>query len=145
MEKSLQRIHRGQKNAMYTTQKSIDNKAGSVNGWKDLLMAVGFRYIHFYFIFIYLIYTSTCLDLSQLPTEYHPACSSHRLTQKIDCPSAQQVFKLFWDYPQPAFMHSPRWLTTQKSPMISLLLFETWSLSSHPKVVPILKPLSRFH
>lgn len=44
MEKSLQRIHRGQKNAMYTTQKSIDNKAGSVTGWKDLLMAVGFRF-----------------------------------------------------------------------------------------------------
>lgn len=43
VEKSLQRIHRGQKNAMYTTQKSIDNKAGSVQGWKDLLMAVGFR------------------------------------------------------------------------------------------------------
>lgn len=45
VEKSLQRIHRGQKNAMYTTQKSIDNKAGTVNGWKDLLMAVGFRYL----------------------------------------------------------------------------------------------------
>ncbi|XP_037918666.1 tetratricopeptide repeat protein 28 [Hermetia illucens] len=44
VEKSLQRIHRGQKNAMYTTQKSIDNKAGSVMGWKDLLMAVGFRF-----------------------------------------------------------------------------------------------------
>lgn len=44
VEKSLQRIHRGQKNAMYTTQKSIDNKAGSVGGWKDLLMAVGFRF-----------------------------------------------------------------------------------------------------
>lgn len=43
VEKSLQRIHRGQKNAMYTTQKSIDNKAGPVCGWKDLLMAVGFR------------------------------------------------------------------------------------------------------
>lgn len=43
VEKSLQRIHRGQKNAMYTTQKSIDNKAGSCSGWKDLLMAVGFR------------------------------------------------------------------------------------------------------
>lgn len=26
VEKSLQRIHRGQKNAMYTTQKSIENK-----------------------------------------------------------------------------------------------------------------------
>lgn len=45
VEKSLQRIHRGQKNAMYTTQKSIDNKAGSVSGWKDLLMAVGFRWV----------------------------------------------------------------------------------------------------
>nr|XP_049462580.1 tetratricopeptide repeat protein 28 isoform X2 [Anopheles coluzzii] len=44
VEKSLQRIHRGQKNAMYTTQKSIDNKAGPVSGWKDLLMAVGFRF-----------------------------------------------------------------------------------------------------
>ncbi|XP_055605739.1 tetratricopeptide repeat protein 28-like, partial [Uranotaenia lowii] len=44
VEKSLQRIHRGQKNAMYTTQKSIENKAGQVVGWKDLLMAVGFRF-----------------------------------------------------------------------------------------------------
>lgn len=44
VEKSLQRIHRGQKNAMYTTQKSIENKAGSVLGWRDLLMAVGFRF-----------------------------------------------------------------------------------------------------
>nr|XP_019548082.2 tetratricopeptide repeat protein 28 isoform X1 [Aedes albopictus] len=44
VEKSLQRIHRGQKNAMYTTQKSIENKAGPVVGWKDLLMAVGFRF-----------------------------------------------------------------------------------------------------
>lgn len=44
VEKSLQRIHRGQKNAMYTTQKSIENKAGPVGGWKDLLMAVGFRF-----------------------------------------------------------------------------------------------------
>jgi hypothetical protein len=44
VEKSLQRIHRGQKNAMYTTQKSIENKVGHVNGWKDLLMSVGFRF-----------------------------------------------------------------------------------------------------
>ncbi|KAH8380456.1 hypothetical protein KR009_010766, partial [Drosophila setifemur] len=44
VEKSLQRIHRGQKNAMYTTQQSIENKAGPVAGWKDLLMAVGFRF-----------------------------------------------------------------------------------------------------
>lgn len=44
VEKSLQRIHRGQRNAMYTTQKSIENKAGIVTGWRDLLMAVGFRF-----------------------------------------------------------------------------------------------------
>ncbi|XP_068900354.1 tetratricopeptide repeat protein 28 isoform X3 [Tenebrio molitor] len=44
VEKSLQRIHRGQKNAMYTTQKSIENKVGSVSGWRELLMSVGFRF-----------------------------------------------------------------------------------------------------
>ncbi|GLH03856.1 Tetratricopeptide repeat protein 28, partial [Gryllus bimaculatus] len=44
VEKSLQRIHRGQKNAMYTTQKSIENKVGMVSGWKELLMSVGFRF-----------------------------------------------------------------------------------------------------
>lgn len=44
VEKSLQRIHRGQKNAMYTTQKSIENKVGTINGWKELLMSVGFRF-----------------------------------------------------------------------------------------------------
>ncbi|XP_068086833.1 tetratricopeptide repeat protein 28 [Anabrus simplex] len=44
VEKSLQRIHRGQKNAMYTTQKSIENKVGHVTGWKELLMSVGFRF-----------------------------------------------------------------------------------------------------
>ncbi|KAL3271555.1 hypothetical protein HHI36_022031 [Cryptolaemus montrouzieri] len=44
VEKSLQRIHRGQKNAMYTTQKSIENKVGLVNGWRELLMSVGFRF-----------------------------------------------------------------------------------------------------
>nr|XP_018917333.1 PREDICTED: tetratricopeptide repeat protein 28 [Bemisia tabaci] len=44
VEKSLQRIHRGQKNAMYTTQKSIENKVGHVNGWKELLQSVGFRF-----------------------------------------------------------------------------------------------------
>ncbi|XP_044737970.1 tetratricopeptide repeat protein 28 [Chrysoperla carnea] len=44
VEKSLQRIHRGQKNAMYTTQKSIENKVGQVGGWKELLMSVGFRF-----------------------------------------------------------------------------------------------------
>ncbi|KAI5635500.1 tetratricopeptide repeat domain-containing protein [Phthorimaea operculella] len=44
VEKSLQRIVRGQKNAMYTTQKSIENKAGNATGWKELLMSVGFRF-----------------------------------------------------------------------------------------------------
>ena len=44
VEKSLQRIHRGCKNAMYTSQKSIENKIGrEVGGWKDLLISVGFR------------------------------------------------------------------------------------------------------
>lgn len=36
VEKSLQRIHRGQKNAMYTTQKSIENKCGIADGWKGV-------------------------------------------------------------------------------------------------------------
>ncbi|KAK0167485.1 hypothetical protein PV327_004878 [Microctonus hyperodae] len=44
VEKSLQRIHRGQKNAMYTTQRSIENKVGSTTGWRELLMSVGFRF-----------------------------------------------------------------------------------------------------
>ncbi|MCL4126876.1 UNVERIFIED_CONTAM: hypothetical protein GTU68_063706 [Idotea baltica] len=44
VEKSLQRIHRGHRNAMYTTQRSIENKIGTANGWKDLLMSVGFRF-----------------------------------------------------------------------------------------------------
>ncbi|XP_065205556.1 tetratricopeptide repeat protein 28 isoform X2 [Planococcus citri] len=44
VEKSLQRINRGQKNAMYTTQKSIENKVGPVSGWKELLQSVGFRF-----------------------------------------------------------------------------------------------------
>ncbi|KAK3597208.1 hypothetical protein CHS0354_003712 [Potamilus streckersoni] len=44
IEKSLQRIHQGIKNSMYTTYVSIDNKVGVVSGWKDLLQAVGFRF-----------------------------------------------------------------------------------------------------
>ena len=45
VEKSLQRINRGSKNAMYTSQKSIENKIGDdVRGWKDLLISVGFRF-----------------------------------------------------------------------------------------------------
>ena len=47
VEKSLQRITRNYKNAMYTSQKSIENKVGSsgtVKGWKDLLISVGFRF-----------------------------------------------------------------------------------------------------
>ena len=46
VEKSLQRINRHYKNAMYTSQKSIENKIGGdgVKGWKDLLISVGFRF-----------------------------------------------------------------------------------------------------
>ncbi|KAI2801478.1 Tetratricopeptide repeat protein 28 [Blomia tropicalis] len=45
VEKSLQRIQRGQKNAMYTTQQSIENKVGlHTKGWRELLMSVGFRF-----------------------------------------------------------------------------------------------------
>ncbi|KAK3084673.1 hypothetical protein FSP39_017245 [Pinctada imbricata] len=44
IEKSLQRIHQGIKNSMYTTFQSIDNKVGGIHGWKDLLQAVGFRF-----------------------------------------------------------------------------------------------------
>ncbi|KAF0289070.1 Tetratricopeptide repeat protein 28 [Amphibalanus amphitrite] len=44
MEKSLQRIHRGHKNAMYTTQKSIESKVNGLSGWKELLISVGFRF-----------------------------------------------------------------------------------------------------
>ena len=44
VEKSLQRIHRGYRNAMYTTQRSIENKVGPVSGWKELLISVGFRF-----------------------------------------------------------------------------------------------------
>jgi hypothetical protein len=44
VEKSLQRIHRGYRNAMYTTQRSIENKVGAVVGWKELLISVGFRF-----------------------------------------------------------------------------------------------------
>ena len=50
VEKSLQRITRNYKNAMYTSQKSIENKVTGnngggevVKGWKDLLISVGFR------------------------------------------------------------------------------------------------------
>ena len=47
VEKSLQRLNRNCKNAMYTSQKSIENKVGGdgkIKGWKDLLMSVGFRF-----------------------------------------------------------------------------------------------------
>lgn len=44
IEKSLQRIHQGSKNSMYTTAQSIENKVGGISGWKDLLQAVGFRF-----------------------------------------------------------------------------------------------------
>ncbi|ESO82395.1 hypothetical protein LOTGIDRAFT_134708, partial [Lottia gigantea] len=44
IEKSLQRIQQGTKNSMYTTLQSIENKVANVNGWKDLLLSVGFRF-----------------------------------------------------------------------------------------------------
>ncbi|KAK2714191.1 hypothetical protein QYM36_008675, partial [Artemia franciscana] len=44
VEKSLQRILRGHRNAMYTTQRSIENKVGPVLGWKEILISVGFRF-----------------------------------------------------------------------------------------------------
>ncbi|XP_055511853.1 tetratricopeptide repeat protein 28 isoform X3 [Leucoraja erinacea] len=43
VEKSLQRIQNGQRNSMYTSQHSVENKVGGVPGWQSLLMAVGFR------------------------------------------------------------------------------------------------------
>lgn len=43
MEKSLQRIQNGQRNAMYTSQQSVENKVGGIPGWQALLTAVGFR------------------------------------------------------------------------------------------------------
>ncbi|XP_061656176.1 tetratricopeptide repeat protein 28 isoform X1 [Phyllopteryx taeniolatus] len=43
VEKSLQRIHSGHNNAMYTSQRSVDNKVGGVPGWRSLLSALGFR------------------------------------------------------------------------------------------------------
>nr|XP_002733822.1 PREDICTED: tetratricopeptide repeat protein 28-like [Saccoglossus kowalevskii] len=44
VEKSLQRIHRGQRNPMYTTQQSIMKKVGPVSGWRELLLSVGFKF-----------------------------------------------------------------------------------------------------
>ncbi|XP_057675661.1 tetratricopeptide repeat protein 28 isoform X1 [Corythoichthys intestinalis] len=43
VEKSLQRIHSGHSNPMYTSQQSVDNKVGGVPGWRSLLSALGFR------------------------------------------------------------------------------------------------------
>ncbi|XP_063965806.1 tetratricopeptide repeat protein 28-like isoform X1 [Lytechinus pictus] len=44
IEKSLQRINRGQTNPMYTTQLSITKRVGPVRGWQELLKSVGFRF-----------------------------------------------------------------------------------------------------
>ncbi|XP_071501098.1 tetratricopeptide repeat protein 28-like [Diadema antillarum] len=44
IEKSLQRINRGQTNPMYTTQQSITKRVGPVRGWQELLKSVGFRF-----------------------------------------------------------------------------------------------------
>ncbi|KAJ3603529.1 hypothetical protein NHX12_028274, partial [Muraenolepis orangiensis] len=43
VEKSLQRIQNGQRNSMYTSQQSVENKVCGVPGWQALLTAVGFR------------------------------------------------------------------------------------------------------
>nr|XP_032803282.1 tetratricopeptide repeat protein 28 isoform X2 [Petromyzon marinus] len=43
VEKSLQRIQRGQANSMYTSQQSVENKVHGVAGWQGLLTAIGFR------------------------------------------------------------------------------------------------------
>nr|XP_019949215.1 PREDICTED: tetratricopeptide repeat protein 28-like [Paralichthys olivaceus] len=43
VEKSLQRIQNGQRNSMYTSQQSVENKVGGIPGWQALLTAVGFR------------------------------------------------------------------------------------------------------
>uniref|UniRef100_A0A4W5PGC0 Uncharacterized protein n=1 Tax=Hucho hucho TaxID=62062 RepID=A0A4W5PGC0_9TELE len=43
VEKSLQRIQNGQRNSLYTSQQSVENKVGGVPGWHALLTAVGFR------------------------------------------------------------------------------------------------------
>ncbi|KAM4050797.1 tetratricopeptide repeat protein 28 isoform 2-T2 [Anomaloglossus baeobatrachus] len=43
VEKSLQRIQNGQRNSMYTSQQSVENKVGGIPGWQSLLTAVGFR------------------------------------------------------------------------------------------------------
>ncbi|XP_077398379.1 tetratricopeptide repeat protein 28 isoform X2 [Vanacampus margaritifer] len=43
VEKSLQRIHNGHTNCMYTAQHSVHNKVGGVPGWRALLSALGFR------------------------------------------------------------------------------------------------------
>ncbi|KAF3851115.1 hypothetical protein F7725_012887 [Dissostichus mawsoni] len=43
LRKSLQRIQNGQRNSMYTSQQSVENKVGGVPGWQALLTAVGFR------------------------------------------------------------------------------------------------------
>ncbi|XP_026076087.1 tetratricopeptide repeat protein 28-like isoform X2 [Carassius auratus] len=43
VEKSLQRIQNGQRNSMYTSQQSVENKVGGVPGWQALLTTVGFR------------------------------------------------------------------------------------------------------
>uniref|UniRef100_A0A8C5P7H0 Tetratricopeptide repeat protein 28 n=1 Tax=Leptobrachium leishanense TaxID=445787 RepID=A0A8C5P7H0_9ANUR len=43
VEKSLQRIQNGQRNSMYTSQQSVENKVCGIHGWQSLLTAVGFR------------------------------------------------------------------------------------------------------
>ena len=44
VEKSLQRMRNNQRSAMYTTIQSVENKVGQVQGWRELLTSVGFRF-----------------------------------------------------------------------------------------------------
>ncbi|KAK3754473.1 hypothetical protein QZH41_018994, partial [Actinostola sp. cb2023] len=44
IDKALQRIRRGQRSSMYTAEASIDAKVKGVHGWRELLLAVGFRF-----------------------------------------------------------------------------------------------------
>ena len=44
VEKSLQRMRNNQRSPMYTTLQSVENKVGDVDGWRELLTSVGFRF-----------------------------------------------------------------------------------------------------
>jgi hypothetical protein len=44
VEKALQRFQQGQHAAMYVTLDSIEKRAGDTTSWRELLLAVGFRF-----------------------------------------------------------------------------------------------------